>query len=191
LVQDQNLINVSASFEVGQLVQDQRLDSLEIYTGSVNLNYIERSEYNVYTASIEVEQLAQDSRLNQLSVETGSYVRTDTNNTFSGSINAEVIPLTIVSTTASMDCSQGNFFSITLNDGTNRLQPSNLQSGQTISLKVVQPAAGYGQLTSSNDVKFPQNFNYVPTVGVNSIDVITFVSFDTNSILAVSSNNLT
>lgn len=68
----QSLTDVSASFEVGQLVQDQRLDSLEIYTGSVNLNYIERAEYNVYTASIEVEQTTQDSRLNQLSTETGS-----------------------------------------------------------------------------------------------------------------------
>ena len=60
-----NLNTFSASVIVEQAVQDQRLDSLETYTGSLDLQYVERAEYNVYTAST-------DNRLNNIELETGS-----------------------------------------------------------------------------------------------------------------------
>ena len=60
-----NLNTFSASVIVEQAVQDQRLDSLETYTGSLDLQYVLRAEYNVYTAST-------DSRLNNIELETGS-----------------------------------------------------------------------------------------------------------------------
>ena len=61
----QSITDVSASFEAGQLVQDQRIDSLETFTGSLVTNFIERPEFNTYTAST-------DNRLNNIELETGS-----------------------------------------------------------------------------------------------------------------------
>ena len=60
-----NLNTFSASVIVEQAVQDQRLDSLETYTGSLDLQYVLRAEYNTYTAST-------DNRLNNIELETGS-----------------------------------------------------------------------------------------------------------------------
>jgi hypothetical protein len=69
---DTTILNLSSSVSGGQYIQDQRLDSLETYTGSLDLQYVERAEYNVYTQSIIVEQTTQDGRLTNLELETGS-----------------------------------------------------------------------------------------------------------------------
>lgn len=106
---------------------------------------------------------------------------------YSGSVRGQVFPITISSNTASMDCSLGNFFTVTLPAGTTRLIATNINPGETISLRIIN-ATSASAITSGSSVKFPTGFNYVPTTVSASIDIITFLSFDTASIYAVAAN---
>ena len=211
LQQDTNLTNVSASFAISQGVQDQRLDSIEAFTSSLVADFVTDVEYSasieVVTSSLYTYIDNQDAKkLNTGSFNTYSSsiqgelnLKSDLtgnntfvgNNIFSGSVNGNINALTITSNTASMDCSQGNFFTIQLVSGsTSHLEPSNIQPGQTITLKVTQPSVGVGGLSFESNIKFPNLFDYTPTQTVDSIDIVTFVTFDSNEILAVASNNL-
>jgi hypothetical protein len=109
------------------------------------------------------------------------------NSTFSGSVRGQVFPITITSNTASMDCSLGNFFTLTLPSGSTRLEATNINSGETLSLRILNSTSG-SQLTGSSAVKFPTGFSYVPTAISSSTDIITFLSFDNSAIYAVAAN---
>ena len=256
-----NLNTFTASVIVEQTVQDQRLDSLETYTGSLDLQYVLRAEYNVYTAStdsrlnnieletgsieaeqvvqnnqlsnieqttaslqtevdglstftgsIEAEQVVQDDRLNQLSVETGSiqteidglsnatssYARKDigntftANNVFSGSVQGECITVPIVSLTATMDCSLGNFFKLTLPASVNTdITAINIVPGLTTTLEINQPAVGTGTVTfNSTSLSFPRFSQPVITATTGAKDIATFVSFDSTKLNGALTNDL-
>ena len=221
-----NLNTFSASVIVEQAVQDQRLDSLETYTGSLDLQYVERDEYNVYTAStdnrlnnieletgsIEAEQVVQDDRLNQLSVETGSiqteidglsnatssYARKDigntftANNVFSGSVQGECITVPIAALTATMDCSLGNFFKLTLPASVNTdITAINIVPGLTTTLEINQPAVGTGTVTfNSTSLSFPRFSQPVITATAGAKDIATFVSFDSTKLNGALTNDL-
>ena len=261
IVTNSNLNTFTASVIVEQAVQDQRLDSLETYTGSLDLQYVLRAEYNVYTAStdsrlnnieletgsieaeqvvqnnqlsnieqttaslqtevdglstftgsIEAEQVVQDDRLNQLSVETGSiqteidglsnatssYARKDigntftANNVFSGSVQGECITVPIVSLTATMDCSLGNFFKLTLPASVNTdITAINIVPGLTTTLEINQPAVGTGTVTfNSTSLSFPRFSQPVITATTGAKDIATFVSFDSTKLNGALTNDL-
>ena len=221
-----NLNTFSASVIVEQAVQDQRLDSLETYTGSLDLQYVLRAEYNTYTAStdnrlnnieletgsIEAEQVVQDDRLNQLSVETGSiqteidglsnatssYARKDigntftANNVFSGSVQGECITVPIAALTATMDCSLGNFFKLTLPASVNTdITAINIVPGLTTTLEINQPAVGTGTVTfNSTSLSFPRFSQPVITATAGAKDIATFVSFDSTKLNGALTNDL-
>lgn len=109
------------------------------------------------------------------------------NSLFSGSVRGQVFPITIASNTASMDCSLGNFFTLTLPAGATRLVATNIQPGETLSLRILNSTSA-SQCTGSTSVKFPNGFTYVPTNVSGSTDIITFLTFDTGSIYAVAAN---
>ena len=228
-----NLNTFSASVIVEQAVQDQRLDSLETYTGSLDLQYVLRAEYNTYTASVTTEQLAQDNRINQLSTETGSieaeqaaqddrlnqlsvetgsiqteidglsnatssYARKDigntftANNVFSGSVQGECITVPIVSLTATMDCSLGNFFKLTLAPSVNTdITATNIVPGLTTTLEINQPVGGTGTVTfNSTSLSFPRFSQPVITATAGAKDIATFVSFDSTKLNGALTNDL-
>lgn len=113
---------------------------------------------------------------------------------FSGSVRGLVIPLTITSQTASMDCSLGNFFTLTLASGSNTtLNATNILPGETISLRVTQPSnAGTttGTLTWVSSIKFPQAFPYFATPITGAVDILSFQSYDTSSLYGVGVNTM-
>lgn len=111
---------------------------------------------------------------------------------YSGSVRGNVVSMSISSQTASMDCSLGNFFTITLVGGsTTYLTATNINAGETLSLRVTQPSGSFGNLTSNNSViKFPQAFPYIATLASEAIDILSFQSFDTSSLLGVGINKL-
>lgn len=113
------------------------------------------------------------------------------NSTFSGSVNGVVIPLTIASSTASMDCSLGNFFTITLvGSTTTYIQPTNIKPGQTLSLRVTQPVGDFGSISYPTSIKFPISFPYVPSPSGSAVDILSFQSYDTSSLYGVAVNRL-
>ena len=177
---------------------DFRLDELEAFSSSLQADYATQAELT-QTASFLQNQINQklntssfnaytqstNTRLDGLSSFTGSYATTGSNTftgsqQFNGKVNGIVTSLNIFSQTASFDCSLGNFYTLTLVSGSNTfLNASNVTAGQTISLKILQPNPGYGTITLSSNIKFPQSFPYIPTPISQAEDVLTFVSYGT------------
>ena len=113
------------------------------------------------------------------------------NQTISGSAKGKVNALTAASSTASIDCSIGNFFTFTIPSSTTTLMnPTNVQAGQTISIRMTQPA-------TSGSVRWPSNVKYntagAPFTGSaigGAVDVVTFVTFDTTTLYLAGIKNL-
>ena len=187
--------SVKTEFTTYTASQDNKNTTLASYTGSVDTKF---STIATYTGS-------NDTKWNTLGSQSGSWITTmDTaefattgsntfrgNNTFSGSVNGRVIPLVITAQTASLDCSLGNFFTLTLVSGSvTRIESANILPGETLTLRVKQPSVGFGNIQFQNTFKFPQFAPVSVTFIPNSVDIITFVTFDTSSINGVSVNNL-
>ena len=106
----------------------------------------------------------------------------------SGSIRGEVNALSISSNTASLDCSLDNFYTLQLVQGTNTLiNPSNIRPGQTINLRV--NTTGSATVSFPTTVKQVSGSAYVPTT-TTGVDVVTFISFDSSSLLLSNVKNL-
>lgn len=189
---------------------DARLDELENWSSSLQTTFVTEVQLT-QTASFLQNQINQklntssfneytqstDNRLNTLSSFTGSYATTGSNTfigneIFSGSVRGVVIPLTITSQTASINCSLGNFFTLTLVSGSaTNLQATNIQPGETIGLRVTQPSGNYGTLTTNGGtIRFPQAFPYIPTPSGSAIDILSFQSYDTSSLYGVAVNTM-
>lgn len=149
------------------------------------------------SASIAVTDLNQQNQIDSLISVTGSYATTGSNtfdgdNVFSGSVQGEVIPLTVTSQTASMDCSQGNFFTLTLPTGsTTNITATNIVPGLTITLEINQDSVGTGNASfSTQTLRFPRLNQPSVTTQASAKDVATFVSFDSSKLNGVLSNDL-
>ena len=88
-------------------------------------------------------------------------------------------------TTASFDCSTGNFFTLVLSGGTNHLSASNIRPGQTISVRVTTQSGN--AVTCSSAIKQPSGSLYTPTNAAGT-DILTFISYD-STLYMVSAKN--
>ena len=88
-------------------------------------------------------------------------------------------------TTASFDCSTGNFFTLVLSGGTNHLSASNIRPGQTISVRITTQTNN--AVTCSSAIKQPSGSLYTPTNGAGT-DILTFISYD-STLYMVSAKN--
>lgn len=105
------------------------------------------------------------------------------NLTISGSAVGEVGVITPSSNTGSMDCSTGNFFTMTLGNAVDtRLEVSNVQTGQTINLKLTNNATAAGTISFGPEFEFSGGTPFVATAVTSSVDVLTFISFDGTSL---------
>jgi hypothetical protein len=108
----------------------------------------------------------------------------------SGAILNYPINLPTVSGTASMDCSQSNFFNLTLSGSyTLFLSASNIQPGQTVNLRVIQPATS-GSLNYGSQFKFAGGIPYSASATSSTVDIISFISFDTTTLYGSAIKNL-
>jgi hypothetical protein len=111
--------------------------------------------------------------------------------TVTGSVLGNIVPLTISSNTASMNLSQGNFFTLTLVSGsTTHLTATNTTPGQTINVLVTQSNPAGGSLTYNPAFKFAQGTAYTASVSAGAKDILTFVTFDSSTIYAAAIKNL-
>ena len=115
--------------------------------------------------------------LNQAVRITGSLVIT-------GSVQGNVSALSITSNTASLNCASNNFFTLTLAASTSTyVNPTNIQPGQTINLRVTQAdPTGAGQIAFPSSVKQVSGSQYVPTLTAGGVDIVTFIAFDASSL---------
>lgn len=200
---------------------DARLDELENWSSSLETNFVTEvqltqtasflqnqinqklntSSFNAYTQST-------DNTISVLSSFTGSYATTGSNTfngnqtingtllvsssmVYSGSVRGQVFPLSITSNTASIDCSKGNFFTLTLVSGSSTmLNATNINPGETIGLRITQPSVGYGTIATNGTIRFPQSFPYFATPSGSAVDIISFQSYDTSVLYGVAVNTM-
>ena len=104
-------------------------------------------------------------------------------NTFNSQVTGGVTSLAIASTTASMDFTDGNFFTLTLANGVDtHLDATNVSAGQTITLTVTNNATAAGTLSFSPDFKFAGGTAPTVTAAVDAVDILTFVTTDATDV---------
>ena len=154
-----------------------------LITGSTNINGITNiSGTTILTGS---NIISGDTKI------TGSFLVTGSMQ-YSGSVRGVVVPLSITSQTASMDCSLGNFFTLTLpTSSTVLINPINILPGETLSLRIQQPSAGTGSVVRlGSSIKFPSlNTPYSASSATSSVDILTFISFDSSSLFGSAVKN--
>ena len=152
---------------------------------------LDTTTFTSFSSSVSSEQIVQDNKINSLTSATSSYARLDIDNNFSGSqiitgsVNGNVEALTITSLTASIDCSLGNFFTLNLPTGSTHFTATNIVPGQTISLRLGSNSGR--SVTFGSGIELPVGIGYTPSVS-SSYDLLTFVSFDTESLYGVAVN---
>jgi hypothetical protein len=105
------------------------------------------------------------------------------NSTFSGSVRGVLNPIAVVSQTASIDCSIGNFFTLSLiSESVTRLVATNINPGQTISVRVLQSAPTVGSISYPSNIKFPLGLEYSASLFTSSVDILTFVAYDSTDL---------
>ena len=110
--------------------------------------------------------------------------------TITGSLLGNVQTLAIVSSTASMDLSRGNFFTLTLaSSSITHLSPTNIRPGQTINLEINQPATS-GSLTYGSAFKFPGGIPYSASATGSVTDILSMISFNSTTLYATAIKNL-
>ena len=190
----------TASFLQNQINQKLFTSSFNAYTqsfsASVAADFVTtNNNITSLSQSVSSSNALTNARINTLSSFTGSYATTGSNvftgsQVFSGSVRGRVINLSVTSQTASMDLSLGNFFTLTLPTASvTHLNPTNIQPGETIQLLVKQQSIT-GSLNYPNTILFATGSDYSASVNANAQDILSFVTFDTSSIYAVSVKNL-
>ena len=110
--------------------------------------------------------------------------------TITGSLRGQVNALSISSLTASLDCSTGNFFTLLLVSGSNTfVNPSNIQPGQTINLKVKQASVASGSISFASSVKQVSGSIYTASTTASREDIVTLISFDSTNLYLANVKN--
>lgn len=111
--------------------------------------------------------------------------------TFNDQVVGSVGTITPAAGVGTLDCSLGNFFTVTLVAGTDTvLTPTNIHAGQTINVQITQNATTAGTISFPSTVKFTDGIDYVATTSLNAVDVLSLVSFDGTNLLATAVKNL-
>jgi len=194
----------------------QNTASFNSYTASVNVT---TASLNTFTASIAgtnaftASQLTKDATLatytgsndtkwTTLGLLTGSLATTGSNTfigtqTFTGSVivtgsvAGNIVALTVSSSTASIDLSTGNFFTLTLTStGSTHITATNIKAGQTANLLVTQTSSGTGSIVMGSMFKQQTGNFYSTTLSGSAKDIVTFVTFDTTNVYTANIKNL-
>jgi hypothetical protein len=184
------LLSLSASLSGGYATQGELDASSSQLQNNIDTK-LNTSSFNAYTASSNASLSALNTfsasqlLLNPTFATTGSNVFSGSQ-TFTGSIYNSIISASIVATTASLDFSKANFFTLTLPGNSNTfINIQNVGIGQTALLEISN--AGLAATASFNtNVYQPSASFYVPTNISGSNDILTFSTFNGNKIYLAS-----
>jgi hypothetical protein len=110
--------------------------------------------------------------------------------TLTGSVYSNVVSASIVSSTASIDLSKGNFFTLTLPASANtHINVQNVSAGQSAMLEITTAGAAATASFSTNVFQPSASF-YVPTNAAGT-DILTFSSFASNKVYLASVKTMT
>ena len=108
-----------------------------------------------------------------------------------GSLRGQVSVLSISSNTASIDMSSNNFFTLALVNGANtHINPTNINPGQTVNIRVTQGSLGTGTVSFPSFVDQPSGSLYTGSAVANAIDIVTMITFDSSIVFVSSVRNM-
>ena len=111
------------------------------------------------------------------------------NSVFTGSVNGNVVALSITSNTASMDLNLGNYFTLTLADtATTHISASNVQPGVSATLVITTGTNSSASLAPT--MLQPSGSAYVATNGSAKKDVLSIVAVASGAPFVVSTKNM-
>jgi hypothetical protein len=123
--------------------------------------------------------------------DTGTVVSINSAAEVTGSLRGQVSALTISSTTASVNMSTNNFFTLALVNGANtHINPTNLNPGQTVNIRVTQGTLGTGTVSFPSFVDQPSGSLYTGSSVANAIDIVTMIVFDSTNVYVSSVRNM-
>ena len=109
-----------------------------------------------------------------------------------GSLRGQPITLSVASSTASLNMTEGNNFILTLpSSSTTHINATNIVPGQTLNLLIKQqigPATG--SITFAPTIFFPSGVDMQATQTGSAIDLVSMISFDTTNLMAANVKNL-
>jgi hypothetical protein len=106
------------------------------------------------------------------------------------SVQTDVITVTPASNVATIDFSQTGLVTIPLTaGGLTTINASNIQTGTTINVKIVQDSSSAGTVAFSSDFKQPDGSPYVATTTLGAVDILTLMTFDNTSEIYVVATN--
>ena len=108
-----------------------------------------------------------------------------------GSLRGQVSALSISSNTASVNMSTNNFFTLALVNGANtHINPTNINPGQTVNIRVTQGSLGTGTVSFPSTVDQPSGSAYTGSAIANAIDIVTMITFDSSLVFVSSIRNM-
>jgi hypothetical protein len=123
--------------------------------------------------------------------DTGTVVSINSQTQITGSLRGQVSTLSITSNTASVDMSTNNFFTLTLVNGANtHINPTNINPGQTVNIRVTQGSLGTGTVSFPSFVDQPTGSLYTGSQVANAIDIVTMITFDSSLVFMSSIRNM-
>jgi hypothetical protein len=164
----------------------------KLNTSSFNAYTASQTGLNNFTASINTYTASNDVKWTTIGLLTGSYATTGSN-TFigtqsmsgslrlTGSAYGNVVSASIVSSTASIDLSAANYFTLTIASNLN-INVTNPQPGVTATLVI--NTAGAATASFSSNVKQSSGSFYVPS-NSGSIDILSFTAVTTSSVYVI------
>ena len=167
----------------------------KVVTSSQTGSFLTTSSFNTYTSSV-------DAKFATIGTQSGSWggggsafpytgsAAITGSLSVTGSMAGKVNALVVTSTTASLDFSIGNMFTLTLpSASTTYFNPANIKAGQTINVQLTQQTPGTGSVSFAPSIKFAGGNDYQATATGSAVDLITFISLDGTNVLATSIKN--
>jgi hypothetical protein len=162
--------------------QDTKNSTLATYTGSVDTKF---TTLGSYTASLNVYTQS----LNTAFTVSGTSVIFSGPLYITGGVYQNVVPVTIASQTASLDLTQGTYFTLTLADNAStHIKPTNLAAG--VSATVVITTGTNSTASLASICLQPTGSAYSASLGSGKIDILSLVGTNTSNIFVVSTKNM-
>ena len=119
-----------------------------------------------------------DLRFNNTSAMTATTASQAVN--FHGAVTTNVNEVSAVSNTGSIDCSLSNFYFHDIQAGVDTyFTATNIQVGQTITLKLTQDSGTAGTISWNTSIfKFEGGTPFTASTGTSEVDIVTMISFD-------------
>jgi hypothetical protein len=123
--------------------------------------------------------------------DTGTVVSINSATEITGSLRGQVSTLSISSNTASVNMSTNNFFTLALVNGANtHINPTNINPGQTVNIRVTQGSLGTGTVSFPSFVDQASGSLYTGSAVSNAIDIVTMITFDSSLVFMSSIRNM-